>query len=191
MKNDIRKWFAELLGQMKDEKLREQVVDCWALCAQKGGWKSAEEVLQMPFTLLAPTYGVNLVEHTVAVTKGALGLYEAMRSTYKSFPFDINTDWLIAGGILHDVGKLMEAERKPDGTYKKSYAGSCARHPISGGVAAAEVGMPLEIQNMIFCHAKEGEGAPQRIETVFIHQADFATFNPCTMKDKGLLIEKK
>ena len=45
-----------------------------------------------------------------------------------------------------------------------------------------------EIQNIIICHAKEGEGRPQRIEGVFIHQADFATFNPAVMKEKGQLI---
>ncbi|HOB72412.1 MAG TPA: hypothetical protein PKM18_11580, partial [bacterium] len=73
----------------------------------------------------------------------------------------------------------------------KSYAGKCARHPISGAIAAAKAGLPMEIQNIIICHAKEGEGRPQRIEGVFIHQADFATFDPCVMKQKGLLIEKK
>ena len=98
--------------------------------------------------------------------------------------------FVIAGGILHDVGKLMEIEKTQDGKYQKSYAGKCARHPISGAIVAAANGIPMEVQNIIICHAKEGDGRPQRIEAVFIHQADFATFNPCVMREKGLLIEK-
>jgi len=43
--------------------------------------------------------------------------------------------------------------------------------------------------NTVACHAKEGEGRPQVVETVFIHQADFATFNPLVMKKAGKLIE--
>ena len=187
MKEKLKKAFGELLAEMKDKALAEKVVEVWVDCAKEGGWKSYTELTKIPFTLLTPTDGVNLIEHTVAVTKGALGIAKAMISTYKKVPFEINLDWVIAGGLLHDVGKLMEIE-KVDGAYRKSYAGKCARHPISGAIAAAKHGLPLEIQNIIICHAKEGEGRPQRIEGVFIHQADFATFNPAVMKEKGQLI---
>ncbi len=190
MKKNLEKAFSELIGRMKDKDLADKVIQVWVDCAVEGGWKNYEELLEIPFTLLTETEGVNLIEHTIAVTKGALGIADAMISTYRKVPFDINIDWVIAGGILHDVGKLMEIE-KVDGKYRKSYAGKCARHPISGAIAAAKAGLPMEIQNIIICHAKEGEGRPQRIEGVFIHQSDFATFDPCVMKQKGLLIEKK
>jgi len=49
--------------------------------------------------------------------------------------------------------------------------------------------LPGAILNIIVCHAKEGEGRPQVVETVLIHQADFATFDPLVMKQKGTLIE--
>jgi predicted hydrolase (HD superfamily) len=62
------------------------------------------------------------------------------------------------------------------------------RHPISGAILAAEVDLPEEIVNVIACHAKEGEGRPQMVETIFVHQADFATFNPLVMMTKGTLI---
>ncbi len=190
MKEQLKKVFSELTDKMQDKDLADKVIDTWTKCATDGGWKSVEEIEEIPFTLLTETEGVNLIEHTIAVTKGALGLAEAMISTYRKVPFDINIDWVIAGGILHDVGKLMEIEKVGD-KFQKSYAGKCARHPISGAIAAAQMGLPIEIQNIIICHAKEGEGRPQRIEGVFVHQADFATFNPCVMRQKGLLIEGK
>ena len=83
--------------------------------------------------------------------------------------------------------KLIEIEFV-NGKYQKSYKGKCARHPISGAIIAAKAGLCYEIVNIIANHSKEGEGRPQRIETVLIHQADFATFNPMVMMNKGLLI---
>ena len=65
----------------------------------------------------------------------------------------------------------------------------CARHPISGAILVAEAGLPDELVNIVACHAKEGEGRPQCIETVLIHQADFATFDPLVMMEKGQLIQ--
>jgi hypothetical protein len=85
------------------------------------------------------------------------------------------------------VGKLLEIEWTEDG-HRKSHWGRCARHPISGAILASELGLPLQIVNMIACHSREGDGRPQRVETVLVHQADFATFNPMVMLSRGLLI---
>ncbi len=188
MKDKFRERFRNVIEKFQDRELGEKVLAIWAKCAERGGWSNFEEIEEIPFTLLTDTYGTSLIEHTVAVTMGALGLADAMKESYVEVPFDIKRDWVIAGGLLHDVGKLMEIEKTESGEYRKSYAGMCARHPISGAIAAAEAGLCQEIQNIIICHAKEGDGRPQRIEGVLIHQADFATFNPCVMKGKGLLI---
>lgn len=187
MRNAIEKYFEVQLEQIKDADLREKVVDVWTTAAVDGGWEP-EELTDIPFTLLTETHGVNLIQHTIAVTEGALGLARAIEGTYTP-PFKVNMDWLVAGGLLHDVGKLLEAE-KYQGGYRKSYSGMCARHPISGAILAAKAGLPEEIVNMIGCHAKEGDGRPQMVETVLIHQADFATFNPMVMLSKGLLINR-
>jgi len=90
---------------------------------------------------------------------------------------------------LHDVGKLVETEKDGKGGYRKSRAGKCLRHPISGTALAHEAGIRDEaVLNTIACHAKEGEGAPKCLETILIHQADFATFDPLVMMEKGNLI---
>jgi len=183
----VQKLFAVQLAKISDGELRSKVVDVWADAAKQGGW-TAEGLQQIPFTLLTETHGVNLVQHTIAVTEGAIGLAKAIESTYET-PFKVNKNWLVAGGLLHDVGKLLENEFV-DGVYRKSYSGKCARHPISGAILAARADIPEEIINIIGCHAKEGDGRPQRIETVLIHQADFATFNPMVMLSKGLLITR-
>lgn len=187
MKEKIEKLFNQQLRKINDTDLREKVVEIWVNAANQGGWQP-EELEKIPFTLLTETKGINLIEHTIAVTEGALGLATAIKENYREIPFEINFDWLIAGGLLHDVGKLMEIERTGEGKYQKSHQGKCARHPISGAILVAQAGLPEEIVNIVACHAKEGEGRPKRIETVLIHQADFATFDPMVMMEKGQLI---
>ncbi len=188
-KADIEGLFKKQLKKIGDAALRDKVVDVWLAGCERGGWKSVDDLLNIPFTLLTDTKGVNFIEHTLAVTDGAIALAQAQIDNYKNVPYPIDMDRLIAGGILHDVGKLMEIEPDGSGGYRKSHAGRCARHPISGAILAGEMGMNDEVINTIICHAKEGDGRPQVIETVLIHQADFATFNPLVMLKKGDLIQ--
>lgn len=185
---EIERLFEPQLKRIEDKNLRTQVVEVWVQAAKEGGWGSIEELLNMPFTLLTDTKGINIVEHTIAVTEGALALAQAQINSYKSMPYKINLDRLVAGALLHDVGKLVEVEPDGKGGFKKSKAGELTRHPIAGAVIAAKVGLPRDVINTIACHAKEGEGAPKVLETVLIHQADFATFDPLVMMQKGLLI---
>ena len=186
---DIERIFGPLLRQIKDKKMRQMTVNVWVKGCRDGGWKTVKELEKMPFTLLTDTHGVSFIEHTKAVTEGAIGLAKAQIDSYKKMPYRIDMDRLIVGGLLHDVGKLLETTPDGKGGYKKSKTGACLRHPISGTVMAKMAGLSDEVANTIACHAKEGEGAPQVIETVFIHQADFATFNPLVMKNGGKLIE--
>lgn len=188
-KSDIEKLFSAQLGQMTDAEMRNLVVDTWVEGCKLGGWESVGELVELPFTLLTNCHGVNFVEHTVAVTDGAVALAKSQTDTYKKMPYKIDMNRLIAGGILHDVGKLMEIEKDGSGGYRKSRSGKCARHPISGAILAAKMGFSDEIVNTIGCHAKEGDGRPQVIETVLIHQADFATFNPLVMLNNSTLIQ--
>jgi putative nucleotidyltransferase with HDIG domain len=188
-RQEIESAFSSALSLIKDATLRAKVVDATMLALEEGGWKAMKELTEMPFTLLTETRGINFIEHTLAVTMGAVGLARAQIEAYRKLPYAIDMDRLVAGGLLHDVGKLLEFGRKEDGSYAKSRKGLCLRHPISGAIIAAKAGLPDELVNIIACHAKEGEGRPQVIETVLIHQADFATFDPLVMMTKSSLIQ--
>jgi putative nucleotidyltransferase with HDIG domain len=186
---DIEALFGDELARIKDGDLRGKVVKAFVLACERGNWRTVADLKRMPFTLLTDTHGVSFIEHTVAVTEGAAALGRAQADAYAQMPYAINFDRLYAGGLLHDVGKLLEIEPDGRGGFRKSLSGQYARHPVSGAILAAECGLPGDILNIIVCHAKEGEGRPQVVETVLIHQADFATFDPLVMKQKGLLIE--
>jgi putative nucleotidyltransferase with HDIG domain len=188
IKKEIKEIFGEWLEKINDEKLRESVVLTFENAIKKGGYKSAEDLKKIPFSLLTDCKGISFVEHTLAVTYGAFYLAEAQKTYFKPMPYTVNYDRLIAGGLLHDVGKIIEIEPDGKGGFRKSKLGKLLRHPLSGLLVAKEAGVPDEILNIIGCHAKEGEGAPKVIETVLIHQADYATFDPLTMIEKGTLI---
>ncbi len=186
---DIEGVFREQLAGIENKKLREKTVKVWVDACTRGGWESIEALHKLPFTLLTDAKEIGIIEHTLAVTEGAVGLAEAQHDAYAKVPYKIDMDRLIAGGLLHDVGKLLEIEPDGKGGYRKSRSGMCTRHPISGAILAARAGLPDELVNCIACHAKEGEGRPQTVETVLIHQADYATFNPLVMLANGSLIQ--
>jgi putative nucleotidyltransferase with HDIG domain len=188
-RRDLEALFSKQLSRITSEDLKKKVIDAWLLGCERGGWESVDQLKKIPFTLLTDCKGINFIEHTIAVTESAIGLAEAQINTYNTLPYIIDMDRLVAGGLLHDVGKLLEIQKDPSGGYRKSRQGKCARHPISGAILAAEIGLEDELVNIIACHSKEGDGRPQVIETILVHQADFATFNPLVMLAKDQLIE--
>lgn len=186
---DIESLFGKQLDRIRNREIRAKVVRTFVLACERGGWKAVDEIKRIPFTLLTDPLGVSFIEHTIAVTEGAAALGRAQAEAYAKLPYSVDFDRLYAGGLLHDVGKLLEIEPDGQGGYRKSLPGKYARHPVSGAILAAECGLPGDVINIIVCHAKEGEGRPQVVEAVLIHQADFATFDPLVMKQKGTLIE--
>ena len=187
-REDIQKIFSRQLEQIQSQPLRNKVVDAWVEACRLGNKQSVDDLMAMPFSLLVDCKGVSFVEHCLAVTDGALALGRAQEQNYRALPYAIDFDRLVAGALLHDLGKLMELERTEDGGWRKSHSGRCTRHPVSGAILAGKLGFDDEMLNVIACHAKEGEGRPQVIETVLIKQADFATFNPLVMLGNNTLI---
>jgi len=185
---DIKELFHRQLSSIESATTRDMVVATWVEAARLGGWQTVDDLKAMPFTLLTNAHGISLVDHTIAVTEGAVALARAQSDAYARMPYKVDMDRLIAGGLLHDVGKLVETEKDDRGGFRRSRKGMYARHPISGAIIAARCGMPDDIVNTIACHAKEGDGAPKVLETILIHQADFATFDPLVMMEKGQLI---
>ncbi len=172
MKPKINQLFPEL-EQIKDEELRSKVASTWLEAIEKGDW-GIDELESVPFTLLIPDCQVNLVAHTRAVTQTALNVARVLLDFYKE-KVEINFDLLIAGAILHDVGKILEYA-KEGGKVVKSKTGKLLRHPFSGSALAYKHGLPDEVVHMIATHAKEGDRGSRSTEAMIIHYADFINF---------------
>ena len=162
-----RKYIERILPEIlkiRRNELRDGVVKAWLLAAEKGKWEKLEEI---PFTLLTETEQT-LIQHTRAVTNMAISIAETRG--------DLDLDILIAGALVHDVGKLLEYDREGD-VIKKSAFGKLVRHPVSGYGLALEAGLPQEVAHIIAAHSKEGEFIQRSKEAIVINHCDFIDFD--------------
>ncbi|MEO0129042.1 MAG: HD domain-containing protein [candidate division WOR-3 bacterium] len=151
------------INDINDKNLQKGVVKTWLLGIKEGKWKEIEKI---PFTLLIPTKKT-LIEHTRSVTRMAM----AIANTRK----DLNWDYVIAGSLVHDVGKLLEYEFK-DSKFVKSSYGKLVRHPVSGYYLCLTAGLPLEIAHIVIAHSEEGEKVNRSPEAILVHHCDFIDF---------------
>ena len=153
------------IDQIRDPKLIEGVLKTWQIALERGGWKT-EDLRNIPFTLLTQT-STSLLEHTRRVTRMAMAVAKE-RS-------DLNMDYVIAGGLLHDVGKLLEYERRGH-EIVKSKSGELVRHPVSGYALTRETNLPLDVSHIVIAHSDEGEKIKRTPEAILIHHCDFIDF---------------
>lgn len=173
MRKKLETLFPEL-QLIRDSRLREQTTGVWLEAMKQEGWRIKDLTL-MPFTLLIPGTDVNIIVHTRAVTRTALKIAEVLAQHYPK-KIAIHQDYLLAGAILHDVGKLFEYRRER-GKFVKSRGGQLLRHPISGAAFAFKHGLPQEVIHIIAAHSKEGDGLRRTIEAVIVNHADFVNFD--------------
>ena len=162
---EIKNIFSEELSLIKDENLRQQVLKMWKTAADKGNWKNLDDV---PFTLLIEKSG-KLTDHTKRITTLAKAVFDKRKEK-------LNLDYLIAGALLHDVGKLLEYD-VVDGEVVKGEYGRKFRHPVSGALLAKELGLPDEIILIIYAHSHEGDKLERSPESVIVHHCDFIDFH--------------
>ena len=171
MSDEIRMVLPEV-DWIEDEGLREAVVRTYARALKEGGW-TPEDLTRMPFTLVKDT-DISYADHVRAVTRIARAVYDVFKDLFGG-RIRLDRDVLLAGALLHDVGKLVEMEKKDDG-YQKSAGGKVLRHPFSGVALASQEGLPPEVLHIIAVHSKEGDPYPRTPEGVIVHHADFICF---------------
>jgi len=160
------------VGLIKDLSLREKVISVIEDAVKTGGW-TYEMLEKIPFTLLIENTKISIVTHTRAVTNTALNIGKTLNQFYGENFVDI--DILIAGGILHDIGKLLEYKLE-NGKYIVSSNGKYLRHPFSGAALSFKHELPDAVTHIIAMHAKEGDLSKRTREAIIIHYADFSNF---------------
>lgn len=175
MKDRLKKLMPEI-DWVQDEDLKEKVIKTYQDALEMGGWEP-EDMAKIPFTLLIKDCPASLLVHNRGVTRVAKAAMDEYNALYKdNGGFQLDHDTLVAGALLHDVGKLVEYERDSDGNVVKSQMGKDLRHPFSGVGLAMRNGIPSAICHCIAVHAAEGDGRHRSPEAVFINKADFMNF---------------
>ena len=177
MTDRVKKLWGEELMWIKNTELRQQVADTWELALEKSKL-NAEDLNNIPFTLLAgPDLQVSFMDHKRAVVHIAKKSGEQMQDFFKT-ELPVNIDILVAGGILADVGKLLEYEKDENGKSFQGSYGKYLRHPFSGVSLAEQCGVPAEVCHIISAHAGEGNMVKRSTEAYIVHHIDFMTFLP-------------
>ena len=176
MRARIRKLLPEI-EWIIDKELQERVTDSYEDALTAGGWEP-EDMERIPFTLLIPDCPASYLTHVRSVTRMARRAMEEFNELYATpdGKFRMDNDTLVAGALLHDVGKLVEYEKTSDGRTVKSQMGKDLRHPFSGTVIALRNGCNTAIGHIIANHAHEGDGTLRSPEGVLVNKADFINF---------------
>lgn len=172
---------------IENSLLREQVTDTWVKALERSPLQP-EDLNHIPFTLLVPDCPITFMEHKRCVVHIARDSARAMQD-FMGRALPVDSDTVIAGAILADVGKLLEYEMGPDGKSRQSERGEALRHPFTGVALALECGVPDAVCHIIAAHAAEGDLVKRSTEAFIVHHADFMAFlpfkNPKNIKTKS------
>jgi 3'-5' exoribonuclease len=124
-----------------------------------------------------------LLEHTLSVTRSCLYLAEKYAEYYADMTPPLDRSLVVAGAILHDIGKLRELDQRPEGTVY-SAAGAMIGHLLMGRdivrEAAAACPVPpdtlLRLEHLVIAHQRLPEWGspkpPMTPEALIVHYAD-------------------
>ncbi len=173
MKDVIVRLLPEV-NEIQDASLRDKVIACWEEAINFRGW--TEELLRaIPFTLLAENVTIPFIDHVRAVCRMCIAVNEVLSDIHQERKTPVKRDYLIAGALLADVGKLLEFEIVDEKPVKSNY-GKHIRHPFSGVGLAFKHGVPSEVMHIIATHSKEGAGEKRLPESIIFHHCDFIDF---------------
>lgn len=176
----VRATFSRELAEIGDELLRDKVVRCWARAMTMSG--AADLAADIPsLKKITRTkgrqHGAGL-EHVKAVVRFAEAIAEAQPLAHGLEP---DRDIVVAGALLHDVGKLLEqapADRSP-------LAGTLVRHAFSGVHVAMLEDLPPEVLHIIAYHAAEGHRVQRTLECHIVHAADMLSVDALERRELG------
>lgn len=165
-------------SEIKSEELRLTAARAMALAAEEGGW--TEETIRLcPLTLRLAGCDVSWIEHTADVAAVCIMTFDAMEKYYRRHGVPFDRDTVIAGALLHDIGKLTEAEYH-QGALRHRPGSELMRHPLSGALIASKAGLPDPIIHLIAVHSFEGDRSFQTAESAFVRSIDMLVFRSST-----------
>lgn len=170
--------FPELLW-IKDADLRAKAEATMTDGMAQGGW-TADDMEKYAFSV--NVLDISFRTHVRTITRMADMIYKEYSGQYAG-KYALNYDHLIAGAILHDVGKFIELGKGQSSgaaitpvvyTEKHKYLG----HPFIGAALALKHGLPYEIAHIIGYHSQEGELFPKSPEALVMTLVDHINFHP-------------
>lgn len=162
--NKVRECFP-ILSKMNDRELQAKVIRCWVKMWEESKWKDLREC---PFT--PPFPEISLVDHVNCV--GDLVLTAADVVEQHNPQLKLDRDYLITGVLLHDLSKLVEIEKGPDGV-KWGEMLKLMPHSTYGAFTALAQGLSPRVANIIMAHTRMAGTLPASPEATLLHYMDY------------------
>jgi hypothetical protein len=173
MQEELLKAIPEF-AEIEDTDLRDKVAGCWLDAMERGGW-TPTALANFPFSLLIEGLDISFLEHIRACAKMSAGLHDILVDHYGE-KLTLNRDYLMAGALIADVGKLLEYKPDAEKGAVKAEHGHYLRHPFSSVGLGWARGLPDEVLHIAAVHSKEGAGFKRSPEAIIFHHADFVDF---------------
>jgi 3'-5' exoribonuclease len=172
--------FADLTA-IVEEQIEDRSVAALVLSLLKS---NEEEIKRLPAaTHNHHAHRGGFLEHVLSVTRTCVYLAEKYTALFPELQPPLDGDLIIAGGVLHDIGKIRELSSTPVGA-EYTAAGSLIGHILQGRdmlrEAAADCPIDeeklLRLEHVIVAHQRLPEwGAPKppmTPEALLVHYAD-------------------
>ncbi len=160
---------------IKDETLREQVIEVHALALAETGFERIEDIPPTGVPDSPAMRRGTQADHYRGTTTMAVGLAKGMQEVLGHV--EIDYDVLVAAALVHDVGKAYEYEHWERWKGDRARTGSPSlRHPAYGTHLALTVGLPEPVVHCVAAHPYLAEGAfvKASLETTIVQYADVA-----------------
>lgn len=163
----VREVFPEL-EEIDDDDLREKTVAAWVLAMEENGVEDLTSVPWLPPDQERLDLGEEwLVDHVREVAAGGLALAELLNDSRDA---GIDTDIVVAGGLLHDVSKLYEFHG-----FEPTAIHDMLGHPYYGIYVAGSVDLPPELVAITVNHTPVTNVDPASVEAALVSRADHAS----------------
>ncbi|MEM7749393.1 MAG: HD domain-containing protein [Pseudomonadota bacterium] len=165
-------------ASVSDRELQTKSIWAWAFAIANSSFTSIKDIPPSGNPGTNEVVRGDQTDHLRGVTRLAIGIAKEMQSAYPEL--NINTDVIVAGGLLHDVGKAWEFDpenRKRWRENQRTYGKPSIRHPAYGAHICLTAGLPEEIAHIAMAHSSEGELLVRSLECMIVHQADYTFWN--------------
>lgn len=125
------------------------------------------------------------LEHTLSVVRTALLLVDHYRRHYAGLPVDLDRDLVIAGAVLHDLGRAVQWQVAPTGQPESTVPGQLFGHLLLGrdlvrdaALAQGDIPGPWreKLEHVVLTHLTLPEWGSPRLpllpEVLILHHAD-------------------
>lgn len=161
--------------EIQDQALRTSCELAMWMAMEHSGW-TRENIHDVPVTLNWKNCDVSWVEHVTDVTRMCILEFDQMKKYYARHGVSFDRDLVVAGALLHDIGKLTEFVPGEAGGAVHGPNYQLLRHPLSGAILASKAGVRDDVVHLIAVHSFEGDHSYQTLESQFVRTVDIFVF---------------